>query len=217
MTKSLSELVGALQEDVPVRNSVPSANQYERAVKDAVSNFSRRAGRVKIDTINVVPGTATYNLPADFVRLIRLESLTSPDRVIISGEGLIPVSATYRERWTISDGKITFYPTPQYTLARDFEYKAGWVLDGSDQYQEMGDDEAEILLLEAASMAVRIQANAAAQQAWQYQIGDERVNKERLAESLGERAENNHKAYLTAVEKYVGAIGVRPAYRRDYW
>jgi hypothetical protein len=217
VTKSLIELVTRLQEDVPARDSVPSAAQYESAVKDAVSDFSRRTGRTKITTISVISGTATYDLPGDFVKLVRLESLTTPDRVIISGDGIIPVSATWQERWTIADGKITFYPTPVYNLSRDLEYQAGWVLDASDEYLEMGEEEAGIVLLEAASKALKLQANKASQQAWQYQVGDERISKERLATELRAQSQENHSRYLEAVGKYNGLIGTRSSYNRsDY-
>lgn len=215
MAIALADLVAHLQEDVPARDSTPSADQYERCIKDAVADFSRKTGRIKIATINVVSGTATYTLPSDFVKLIRMESLTTPDGVIISGAGLIPVSATYKERWTVADDQITFYPTPTYSLARDFEYQAGWVLDANDQYQEIGEGEVEILIRMAASKALTFQANKAAQQAWQYAIGDERVSKERLAGELREQARQAMTDYLEAVKTYNGAIGRRSSYSKD--
>lgn len=215
MDISLSDLVNRLQDDVPARDSVPTDAQYERCVKDAVAAFSRKCGRVKIATLSVVSGTATYDLPADFVKLIRLERLTTPDNVIVSGEGLIPVSATYEERWTIADGQITFYPTPTYTLARDIEYVAGWVLGSGDSYAELGDAEAEVFLKLAASRALGMQANKVAQEAWQYAIGDERVSKEKLAGELARQSKDMLDAYNGAVGDYnSGTIGRRATYNR---
>lgn len=210
MSVALSDLVTRLQDDVPARNSIPSADQYERAVKDAVADFSRRSGRIKITSLSIVSGTASYALPADFVKLVGLEAIAGPGGIINSPSGLIPVSATFEERWTVADSQITFYPTPSYTLARDLEYQAGWILDTGDQYQEMGDLEAGIILKLAAAHALTFQANKAAQEAWQYQIGDERVSKERLAEALRAQAKESRDAYEVELKTYSSGMGGGP-------
>jgi len=165
----LSELVSRLEEDVPAVDSVPSTTQYENAIMDAVQDFSERCGLEQIGTLNVVPGTATYSLPADFLKLIVLETFESIDGVIITASGLIPTNVSYEERFTLRNGQITFYPTPTYTMARDYRYKAGWVgteieADGSItadvDYETLGEREARIVLLKAKSIASTKKANA---------------------------------------------------------
>ncbi len=212
---NLIDLVEQLEENVPAKDGVPSAAQYAQAVPDEAADFSRRCGRVKIATLSVVSGTASYALASDFVQLVKLYSLSNADGIINSGTGLIPVNVSWTEKYQVADGTITFYPTPEYTLSRDYEYKAGWVLDSSDVYQEMGSFEAGIVLLLAEARALGLQANVAAQQAWSYQIGDERVSKEKLADVLRAQAEARKADYMDAVRQYGGrgrTIGRRSLY-----
>jgi len=205
---ALSVLVARLQEDVPARNGVPSADQAERAVVDAVADFSQRAGRLKIGTLSIVGGQASYSLPADFVSMVRLFSLFAEQGIINSGQGLIPVDARWKERYVIADGTITFYPTPTYSTSRDFEYKAGWFLDNTSAYDEMGDTEAGIVLILAAAKVLGFQANKAASDAWMYQVGDERVSKERLSEQLRLQSDAMQVKYAEALRSYKGKAGV---------
>jgi len=203
-TTALSDLISRLQEDVPARGGIPSEAQCERLVKDAVADFGRRAGRLKIATLNVVSGTASYVLPDDFVSMVRLTSLSGSDGILNFGSGLIPVSTNWSERTVIAAGWITFYPTPAYTLERDYEYKAGWALDVNEAYLEMGDTEAGILLQLAAAKVLGLQASKAAQEAWQYQLGAERVSKEQLADKLRAQGEALRAQYIEAIQVYAG-------------
>ncbi|APU89243.1 MAG: hypothetical protein DYG85_06405 [Chloroflexi bacterium CFX1] len=167
MTVLLSDLITKLETDVPAVDGVPTDDQYENAVKDAVRAFGERCGVEQVGTLNITSGTATYSLPDDFLRLIAMSALTGVDGVIVSSGGLIPVPLDYEEKWTIRNGQITFYPTPQYTIARTFRYKAGWVLTESDddypveEYAEMTERESRIVLLAAASFATQKLANNA--------------------------------------------------------
>jgi hypothetical protein len=153
-----------------------------------------------------VNGTASYTLPTDFTALVRLSGLTVTDGIINAGS-LIPVLPGYKERSVIADGVITFYPTPTYTLSRNLIYKAGWVLDVNEEYDEMGDAESGVILLLAAAKCLGWQAAKAAQEAWSYQIGDERVSKEKLADSLSARAAGLRADYLDSVKIYAGRGG----------
>lgn len=212
MSISLNDLVDRLQEDVPAREAIPSADQYQRCITGAVDDFGRRAGRVKISMLSILSGTASYPLPDDFVRLIQLESLQYPDNLMHTAAGLVPLSQGYSEHHTIADGQITFYPTPSYSITRYLHYQAGWVLDAGNLYQEMGEEHAEVLLHHAAHKALLMQANYFAQQAWQYQIGDERVSKERLAEQLRNQAKEQIEAYKAGIATYNGPYGSRANY-----
>jgi hypothetical protein len=216
MSIPLSTLVGRLRVDVPPRDGVPSDAQYERCVKDAVTDFGQKAGRSKIGSISIVSGTAAYTLPTDFVRLIQMDSLSSDGRVINRGGGLIPMSSGFSETWTISNGQLTFYPTPAYTMVRYFEYQAGWALDGSDNYTDMSEVEAGVLLHLARSQALTAQANIAAREAWSYQMGEARVSKERLAAELREQAKQARADYDAALMSYNSrSVGMRATYSLD--
>lgn len=178
MSKLLSELVALVEADVPAEGGVPTALQYEQAVKDAVRDFSERCGLEQIGTLNIVSGTATYDLPADFLRMIRLDTFASPDGVMNTPQGLVPLSVDFCERYTIRNGQITFYPTPRYALTgRRFRYKAGWALTeavdeyDSSAYETLGEREARIVVLKAKALASSKKANASAGAAVKYSFG----------------------------------------------
>jgi hypothetical protein len=209
---SLASLVSDLQADVPARDSVPSADQYERCVKRAVADYGARRPTKRVTTLSIVNGTATYDLPDDFHDLVKLESLTHRDGIINSGDGLIPVSSTYTEEYSITGRQITFWPTPSYSLSRDMWYLATHVLDDSDEYPYLLDEDAEIILLLAQAKALRLQANAVAGDAWKYDFGDERVDKTGQPESLRKQAKLLEQEYQEALS---GAIGTK-AIRADY-
>jgi len=216
MAVALDDLVTRLEADVPARSSVPSETQYEQCVKDAVADYGRRRKRQTMTMLSIVSGTAAYDLPDDFLRLIKLERSTVMDgSIIISDEGLIPVSSAYKERHSIGGGQITFYPTPTYSQSRDLWYAAGHALDDDDEYPDMMEDDAGIVLLKAAALALRKQANAAASgqgNVVEYQIGDERVKRADVAGSLRGQANDMEKQYLAAIEVAVGTLGIRADY-----
>jgi len=221
MGVSLAGLVevvkAALVEDVnaalvAARDGVPSAAQYERAVRDAVADYGRRNAMQGITTLSIVSGTASYDLPSDFVKVIRLESVTNVDGVIISDEGLVPVSATYEERWMVQGLTMTFWPTPTYTLSRDLWYVARHVLDTDAEYPNMTEEDAGVLMLKAQVLALTLQANAVAGNAWKYAIGDESVDKTGQVKALREQAGFLEGEYQKAVKAAVGAVGVRARY-----
>jgi hypothetical protein len=207
-------LVARLRDDVPARNGVPSAGQYEQAVKDAVADYGQRRPLRKLATLSIVSGTATYSLPADFLYVISLESFASPGGVIHSAEGLIPVSAAYSEEYYVVGTQITFEPTPQYTTTRNLRYAAGYVLDEGNECADMTDDVARVALLRAQWQALMLQANKAAQEGWQYAVGDERVNKEKLPAALREQAQGLLDRYDAALTGQVGPVGSRARYNR---
>ncbi len=113
------------------------------------------------------------------------------------------------ETYTIAGGRITFYPTPQYTTTRHLWCAAAYILDDADTYPDMTRRIANAILLKAESLILTLQANQAAQEAWQYAIGDEKINKEKLAETLAKQAKVANDAYSAAVEKQIGVVGMR--------
>ena len=93
MAKTLADLISELQEDVPAVDGIPSEAQYERAVKEAVDEFSRRCGLEKNTELSIVSGTATYALPDDFLALIEIEDpFDHEGNIIMTATGIIPFS-----------------------------------------------------------------------------------------------------------------------------
>ena len=102
--------------------------------------------------------------------------------------------------------------TTQYAVSRDLWYAARHVLDGGNEYPDMADEDAGVLMLKAQARCLAFQANVAAQESWQYAIGDERVNKEKLAEALRKQAAALEAEYRSAVGTSVGPVGMRSSY-----
>jgi len=205
----LNDLVADLTADVPAVDGVPSSDQYERAVVEAAADFSRRCGTEKIAQLVVVAGTAAYGLPDDFEKMIIIETPYSPDGVLVSVSGLIPLPQNWTERYTIRNRQITFSPTPTYSMTKDYRYKAGWALnDAGDEYEDMGQEEADIILLKAAATCLTRQANVGAPEAFSYRQGDVAVDTSGSVTSTRSEAEGREKAYLAAVDRYNGRYGI---------
>jgi len=206
---TLAALIAELQSEVPAVNSVPTTAQYTQAVKDAVLEFSRRCGLVKMADLSIVANTATYSLPDDFLKLISLDSLTGMDGVILSNSGIIPVSADWTEEYTIANKQITFKPTPTYTLTRGYQYKAGWVLTGTnpnETYAMIGDDEKQIVMIKAKGLATEKISNAQASAGgMKYSFGAVSVDKGAGVDSLTKQIFELHGAFVKACETYNGA------------
>jgi hypothetical protein len=204
----LSELVSRLEGIVPVYDGTPSESQYEQAVMDGVDQMSQDAGRTKIGSLSIVSGTASYALADDCVHLASLDGVFSGDGVILSDAGIIPLSGSWQERYTVTGTTITFTPTPGYTMVRNYVYQAGHVLDDSNSYPDMTTNEARIALAYAAHECLLWIANKAAAQAWTYQVGQERYSMERLAESYRMQSDAMLKQYKQAISRLAGSVTV---------
>jgi hypothetical protein len=211
MPQTLLNLSARLQSAVAPRNSVPG--NYDQLVKDALTDLSRKVPMKKLITLAMQAGVATYALPADFLRVIQAMSLVNPLNVILAPQGIIPVNPqTWYEKWMIDGQSIKFYPVPQYSIARDVWYAAAYILDGSNIYQSLTDDLAEIAMLKAQALALGMQANREVQNAWSYGIGDERVSKEKLGSELQKQADALNAQYKTEITAAIGVIGKRAQY-----
>jgi len=214
MSVTLADLVARLQADVPARSGVPSTAQYTQAVKDAVNDYAQRCPMTLIMTLNVISGTASYTLPTNFLFVIKLDDFTSQDGIIHTGDGIVPLSSYWNERYTVNGQTLTFTPTPSYTLARTLRYAAGHALDGSSAYPYLTDADASILILLAQALALRKQALAAVTtvggEITEYAIGDERVKKATPSESLRTLADTLEAEYRARVN--VTAAGSRARY-----
>lgn len=202
MTTSLATLAARLETAVPALNDVPA--DYEQLVRDAVAQLSNDAPLVRTTTINVVAGTAAYDLPADFLFLIELSATNSINGVMISDAGLIPMATTADEYTDLTGDQIVFVPTPTYTASRTLRYAAGYALDNSDSYPRLSENAARVALLYAQHLALLAQANAVAPQGWRYSIGDEMIDKSNQGKGLATQAERLHSEYQTAVKRLQG-------------
>lgn len=218
MSIAFSTLKTRLQNAVAARSGVPSSDQYDQALREAVSDFNERASRLKVTTINVVTNTALYALPSDFVKFVELQSpLTmAVGNTIVTGQGLVPLPATFDEQVTIEGANLRITPTPSYTMTRDLWYGAGYVESGSPVvYAEMSEREARIILLLAKAIAGGYKVDVAANSGiTSVQIGDVRVDKSRVTQDLQAQAEVWQTQYETEVDKYVSTI-TRRAYDRQ--
>jgi hypothetical protein len=198
---TLADLVTLLHQEVPAVDGVPSMAQYQQAIKDAALDFSRRCGLMKFGELPIVSGTTTYSLPEDFMKLVMLESLVSADGVIITNNGIIPVSADWEEEYVIINKQITFKPTPTYSMTRDFKYKSAWVFDSNDNLLNAGDEEVRIILLKAAEICFQKQADASAGGVEGYSFGAVSV---KLGSSNQDSAKSKRQEYEAACKQYTG-------------
>lgn len=205
----LSDLIDELESYVPPSSGIPSAAQYESAIKSAVADFGQRAGRVKIGTLSIVSGTASYSLPDDFLKFIAFIPLPEYGGIMVVGNQLVPTSLDWlEERYTIANRKITFFPTPGYTFDRSYSYKAGWAVSTVDDktgYDDMSADEAGIVMLMARSSALGMQADASGG-GISYRQGDVSVDTSGQAASLQGQADSLKQQYLETVQAYNGTV-----------
>lgn len=213
MTISLLDMTARLEQAVPANNGVPA--DYEKLVKDAVWQLSQDAPLMKRGSVAVVSGTAVYNLPSDFLRMVELPELNTRNygEVMLSGGGIIPLSADFEEEFSIGDGQITFDPTPTYSMTRKFRYAAFYALSGDD-YTALDENMARIALIYAQFLAVTEQANKLISGAWKYTIGDEQVDKSRMGDQFNSQAKALLEQYQHALASLSkGAFGMTATYK----
>lgn len=212
MAVSLADLVTELQGLVPAQDSTPSTAQYQKAVKDAVHAFNDKAGRKKLHTMSVVSNDATYTLPDDFLKVISWEPLTGMvhNGVIIGETGIIPMNdpRSFSEKYTIAGLTLTIHPTPTYNTSRYLWYKAGFVLDDDEIYQDMTQREASIIIEKAQGNAWRVVGGRTARGGWKYQIGDVMIDKSNLNNALAGWISGYDKEFEDRIKAYIGTVGL---------
>jgi len=210
MSVYLSDLIDDLKAAVAPLNDVPSDKQYSNAVRDAVNQFARRAPNRKMTTVNVVSGTAQYALPADFLGVIKYAPL-GQGSVLLTDTGIVPLASGFTENWMIVGTTLTIDPTPTYTLARKLLYKAGFVLT-ADEYTDMTEEIAGIVLLRAQVLALEAKGNSVAESSWSYSIGDESFKKENVAAAVQKQTGDLQQQYEEALRSYIGTHTQQAAY-----
>jgi len=151
---SLVSLVTRIEQQLPSLDGIPTSTQMVEAVMAAVTDFSRRAGRGAVTDVTLQDRVATYPLPNDFLKFIRVESA-----------GEYPMVATSFPNHLIdpSSRTMTLHPVPG-TLASAttpgttwrVHYLASYVLEDG-VFVGLGDTEASIVLLKALSYAIGYQ------------------------------------------------------------
>lgn len=219
----LADLVSRLMADVPAVSGVPTSGQYQQAVIDAVADLSRRASVPRATTLAIVAGTASYALPADFQRLIRLaqiggglafgQSWAAPvwmgsgcAGVAVTPAGLVPFNGSYREQITVAGGMLTIYPTPQTSADRQLVYAAGDALD-SGAYATLTDDRASIALLLAEALCLDKIAASPGGQALKITTGGDTVDFGAQAGALRTQSSGLRTQYLAAVDSLNAGLG----------
>lgn len=203
-----SDLVAKLSADVPADGGVPSSTQYENAVDDAIRDFSERCGLEQISTLSIVSGTATYDLPDDFLKVIQLQAFGGQDVLFAANSQIIPVPAGWCERYTIRNGQITFHPTPTYTVAKTLRYKAAWIGAPTDygdvDYATLGEREARVVLLKAQAIALTKQANAQSSTSLKYSFGAVSEDLGGSSDTTRKNANDIEREYDKACDAYNG-------------
>jgi hypothetical protein len=211
MTITLAGLVDRLELNVPAYGDVPTAAQYEQAVKDAVDDLSARAPRLRRTTLETVAGQADYTLPDDFLRLVEFDTYGAGEGgAFVTGAGIIPAgSRDYTEEIEIAGLTLTIVPTPTFNADRTLRYAAKYLLDVSDQYPTLSDDLARVALKEAECVALRWIAQAATRDAWSYTVAEEKIDKQKQAAEFAARADRAHSDYLNALAALRPVTGSR--------
>lgn len=209
---TLTGLAARLEGLAPPQNGLPNPAQYEQAVRDAVADFGIRLPRSLVGALAIVSGTAAYDLPAGFVRLIRLES---PARDVFrdaSGLLVVPSAGLAEERYSISGNQIIFYPTPAYTMNRTMAYAAGYPYDqDTDTFVGLTEVHESAVLLKAQALALTL-LSSTGNGGFSYQIGDVRVDKTAATSSLATQAQTCEARYREAVAALIGPVGMRSTY-----
>lgn len=215
MSIALSTLVSRLQTQVQTEGGVPTSDQYTQAIRDAVNDFNGQVTRTKSRMLSIVAGTATYELPVDFVKIISLKPVAARQGnhgqlILVTSSGLIPLSGPLKETITIEGTVLRITPTPVYTLQRELRYGAGYVESGSPAvYAEMTEREARIVLLYAKSIAYGDLGAAKVGTVTEYTVGDVRAKLGNAATDLQTTATSALAEYQAAVEKYIGTVAMQ--------
>jgi len=210
MAIALSDLVTQLSGLVPAVDGTPTNTQYQDAIKSAVRAFSDKAGMKRLHELPVVSGTATYTLPDDFIKEINLEgafeTAVKYPGVAITGNGIVPLSGDSRltEEALYNGLTLTIIPTPAYTSTRYLWYKAGHVLDESNEYPYMTEHIADIIMVKAQGNAWRVVADRVIKQGWKYSFGDVTIDKSAVGKQQGEWMGKFDTEFDKRVAAYVG-------------
>ena len=208
---SRAALIAQLQSEIPTLGDIPSAAQAGQAIDDAVRDLGVALPQTIVTTLTIEAGIGSYALPADFVRLIDLRSpATAGGDMLITDDGIIPLSSRISEQVTTARGQLTISPTPAYRAERALWYAASDPLDGDgDTFSTLDASRAQIALHRARAIVLGWQAARAAQDAWLSELGPEKVDKTKQAEALQKAAAAAATQFAHATRDAAGPYGSR--------
>lgn len=210
MSTALAWLVSRLQTALPPAGGVPSPAGYQQCCEEAVDDLSRRKPLQRQSTLSIVSGTATYDLPSDFMRLASMERVgASGSETLVTSAGLVAFGSDFVEVYTIAGQQITFSPAPAYTATRRIWYAARHVLDSANAYPYLTTDDARLALLKARALACDMKAGALLAGAYSWhigEVGEDHGGQLRLVQQAAETLTAQYKAALKAA---VGPVGTR--------
>jgi len=150
----------------------------------------------KIAPLEVVRGQASYTLPADFARFIKLS---------VPKCGLMPTAM----RPMVQGDRLVLHPIPDYSGQRELHYAARYIRDADQVYPDLTEAIAPIVLLKAKAILTNLLANSTGGDGWKYKIGDEEVDKSNQGGNLRENANHFHEVYMEAVTRHIGYVTLR--------
>ena len=216
MSVALADLVTELQDWVPPTDGRPIAAQYQSSIKTAVMAFSNIAGMIKRFVLDIEIGQNTYNLPSDFIKIIRFERFGEDDTIVQPGGQLIALGKEYEgEGYYIAGRTITITPQPLYPRKQPIWYKAGYVLGAGSAYADMTDEVALIIMLKARAHLMTVLAADASYDGWKYAIGDVSVDKTGLSKAIHSQIDLLNSQFDKLASDYVGPQGLRATYTRS--
>ena len=191
-----------------------SEEQMYSAIKRAVRAFSKKVSMQRRYTLNVVSGTAAYELPGDFIGLIDFESNLTPDGVYIQPGGMmVPTNAgSLPGPYEITGKTITFLSTPSFAATLYMRYRAGHVLNDDQVYPYLEDEAMDIVITKAQAEALRFVNAGSVGDNWKYQFGDVMIDKSNLNNSVQAVITNLNAEFDQLVADYTGPIGTQASY-----
>jgi hypothetical protein len=213
MSVAFSDLVERLKVIFPAQDGSPTTAQYEAAVVSGISEFSQRDNRIKRASIDIVSGTGSYAMPADFLKLVSFDDLFESSTIVQPGGKLIATNTTMQEELHWFDGtNLVISPPPEYTLTRYFQYKARHVQDDNGNYAELGEEEAEIALIAAQKHMLVMLSGTRAFDGFSYTFGDVRIDKSNAVKSFGDAIKLLDKQFDERISQYAPTTGIRSRY-----
>ena len=196
----IADLVARLTREVPEFGEIPDSAGYRDCITSAVADYSGKLPFQRYTTFDIVSGTASYALPADFVSIVVLQTWDQTDDVLVTAAGLVPVAPEYTERFFVEGPNLVFVPTPAYAWTdRGLRYNARHVLDSSDTYALMTAGDVEIFMPLAVALALGLQANFQARNAADQRTQAGSVTKDGVVTALRGRIKDSEKLYAERV------------------
>lgn len=219
MAITLAELTTRIRRNTTTYNNIPNAEQIAEAISRAFSDLADKAPHLRSSTINVVAGTAAYNLPADFHAIKSFDLATGGGYMI--GDTMYGSSSTYTEIIKVEDGQLKISPTPTANQTRTLEYYARHILT-TGTYPYCEERHVNAVIWRAILYICLAKAAEAERVSWTETQGDVRVDKSGIFKAIMVERENAEKEWNNALAAivdptsgYGGGFGKRSSYNTN--